>query len=125
MAMRAPSPCTTPGCGTLTLGGKCDKHRKEVRRFNDAERGTAHERGYTYRWRKYAAAFLRDHPLCECPDCTAGDGRITPAEVVDHRIPHRGDERLFWDPSNHQAMSKPCHDRKTAREDGGFGHAIG
>jgi 5-methylcytosine-specific restriction enzyme A len=45
--------------------------------------------------------------------------------VVDHITPHRGDERLFWDTANHQAMAKRCHDPKTAREDGGFGHAIG
>lgn len=27
-----------------------------------------------------------------------------------------------WD--NLQAMTKPCHDRKTARYDGGFGHPV-
>ncbi|WP_260427988.1 hypothetical protein [Burkholderia stagnalis] len=42
--------------------------------------------------------------------------------MVDHRIPHRGDPALFWDQSNWCAMSKPCHDAKTAREDGGFGN---
>jgi 5-methylcytosine-specific restriction protein A len=35
--------------------------------------------------------------------------------VVDHRVPHRGDDHLFWDRSNWQAMSKPCHDEKTGR----------
>lgn len=42
---------------------------------------------------------------------------------MDHKIPHRGDAALFWDPNNWQAMSKPCHDRKTALEDGGFGNS--
>jgi 5-methylcytosine-specific restriction protein A len=43
---------------------------------------------------------------------------------VDHRVPHRrGDLALFWDRTNWCAMSKPCHDAKTAREDGGFGNA--
>lgn len=45
-----------------------------------------------------------------------------PASVVDHIVPHRGDANLFWDQSNWQAMSKSCHDRKTARENGGFGN---
>jgi 5-methylcytosine-specific restriction protein A len=45
-----------------------------------------------------------------------------PASVVDHIVPHRGDMALFWDRSNWQAMSKLCHDRKTARENGGFGN---
>jgi len=53
--------------------------------------------------------------------CQAGKLRLTAANVVDHRIPHRGDEELFWDESNWQAMAKECHDRKTAAEDGCFG----
>jgi 5-methylcytosine-specific restriction protein A len=47
------------------------------------------------------------------------------AEVVDHKIAHRGDQALFWDQSNWQSMSKICHDKKTAREDGGFGRGQG
>lgn len=30
--------------------------------------------------------------------------------VVDHVVPHKGDERLFWDPSNLQAVSKAYQD---------------
>ena len=33
--------------------------------------------------------------------------------------------KLFWDSNNWQSMSKQCHDRKTATEDGGFGHTCG
>lgn len=43
-----------------------------------------------------------------------------PVEVVDHIIPHRGDDRLFWAEWNLQALSKSQHDTKTATEDGGF-----
>jgi 5-methylcytosine-specific restriction protein A len=32
---------------------------------------------------------------------------------------------LFWDSSNWQAMAKVCHDRKTARQDGGFRGKVG
>jgi len=39
--------------------------------------------------------------------------RLTPATVVDHIIPHRGDERLFWDETNWQPLCKQCHDKKT------------
>jgi len=45
-----------------------------------------------------------------------------PADVVDHIIPHRGNQKLFWDTKNWQAMNHVCHNRKTAREDGGFGN---
>jgi len=44
------------------------------------------------------------------------------ARIVDHVIPHRGDQELFWDTSNWQPLCKRCHDVKTAGEDGGFGN---
>ena len=79
---------------------------------------TAAERGYGHRWRKARASFLRMHPLCVM--CQA-EGLTVAATVVDHINPHRGDQRLFWDSSNWQPLCKPCHDKKTATEDGGFG----
>ena len=36
--------------------------------------------------------------------------------MVDHIIPHKGNLELFWDEDNLQALCKPCHDRKTAKE---------
>ena len=121
MPVAAKRPCSAPGCGALTDVGRCPKHKQEVRRKQDQERGTAHQRGYGARWQKASKAFLRAHPLCQCPDCDEGRQRLTVATVVDHKIPHRGDMVLFWDSSNWQSMAKTCHDRKTAREDGGFG----
>jgi 5-methylcytosine-specific restriction protein A len=38
--------------------------------------------------------------------------------VVDHIVPHRGDERLAFDRDNLQGLCKSCHDRKTATENG-------
>jgi 5-methylcytosine-specific restriction protein A len=43
-------------------------------------------------------------------------GRMEPATVVDHVVPHRGDQQLFWDEGNWAPACKPCHDAKTARE---------
>ena len=118
MPMAARRPCTWPGCPELVSdGSRCTKHRRQA----DRQRGTAHERGYTSAWTKARDAWLRSHPLCQCPDCDEGRVRLTAATVVDHKIPHRGDKGLFWDSANWQSMSKSCHDRKTAREDGGFG----
>lgn len=34
----------------------------------------------------------------------------------------RAAQSLFWDQNNWQALCKPHHDAKTAREDGGFGN---
>lgn len=61
----------------------------------------------TKRWFQLRARQLREQPLCKfCGDL----GRITPAAVVDHKRPHRGDEALFFDPDNLQSLCKPCHD---------------
>ena len=114
-------PCSYPGCPALTDNGRCPEHRALVRRQSDDRRGTAHERGYGSRWQKARAGWLRAHPLCQCPECKEGALRTMVATVVDHIKPHRGDMALFWDNTNWQSMAKICHDRKTAREDGGFG----
>lgn len=65
---------------------------------------------YDRKWQKARAAFLAAHPLCQCPQCQEGTVRVLAATVVDHKVPHRGDPVLFWDRTNWQALSKPCHD---------------
>jgi len=88
---------------------------KKTKRQYDQHRGSAHARGYNYQWRKRREIFLGNHPLC-CR-CKEAD-RIEAATVVDHIIPHRGDQRLFWDEENNwQPLCKACHDKKTATED--------
>jgi 5-methylcytosine-specific restriction enzyme A len=77
------------------------------------ERPSAARRGYGLRWRRARAAYLARHPLCV--PCRVA-GRLKPAAVVDHVVPHRGDPVLFWDEGNWQGLCKPCHDAKTARE---------
>jgi 5-methylcytosine-specific restriction enzyme A len=124
MPARPLRPCRHAGCGALVREkhGLCPLHLSAMRQRVDEQRDSASERGYGARWRRARAAFLRLHPLCECDECRA-QHRLLPATVVDHRVPHRGDMTLFWDSTNWQALSKRCHDRKTAREDGGFGNA--
>ncbi len=73
-------------------------------------RGGADARGYDARWRIARKRYLSQHPLCvEC----LKENKLTPATVVDHIVPHRGDQKLFWDESNWQPLCKDCHDRKT------------
>jgi 5-methylcytosine-specific restriction enzyme A len=83
-------------------------------------RKTSTQRGYGYRWQKASAAYLRAHPVAVDWFGTH-QGRVYAAEVVDHKVPHRGDMELFWDSTNWQGLTKVDHDRKTATEDGGFG----
>jgi 5-methylcytosine-specific restriction enzyme A len=110
-------PCNKQGCVNLTRERYCDEHRQiEVtkRKDYDKQRGTPSQRGYGHKWRKARTYYLSHHPLC----VRCGDG----ATVVDHITPHKGDMGLFWDSSNWQSLCAPCHSRKTAKEDGGFGN---
>ena len=101
-------PCRHPGCPNLCdKGVYCSKHTEFS---SDRRRGGAESRGYDSRWRKARASFLQRNPLCN--ECMKR-GKITPATVVDHVIPHRGDQKLFWDESNWQALCATCHNRKT------------
>lgn len=74
----------------------------------DERRGSAHQRGYGYRWSKTSKGFLRSHPLCVAHEA---NGLVVPAGLVDHIIPHKGDMALFWDPTNWQALSIDAHER--------------
>lgn len=108
-------------CPNLTTGTYCEQHKKQEKvssREYDKQRGTATQRGYDSRWRKARKTFLSRNPLCKhCEE----EGRLTPATVVDHVVPHKGDKVLFWDKDNWQPLCTRCHNRKTAKEDGGFG----
>ncbi len=44
-----------------------------------------------------------------------------PSVIVDHVLPHKGSWSLFLDLKNLQGLCKEDHDKKTAKEDGGFG----
>lgn len=66
-------------------------------------------------WIALRKAYVAAHPNCETPGC---GGRT---RHVDHRIPRkRGGLPLDW--SNLRAYCTPCHSRKTAAADGGFGN---
>lgn len=120
MPRAAPRPCTYPGCGKLVHDGtgRCEQHRHVERREADLQRGSAASRGYSAAWQRARAGFLKAHPLCV--RCEQAD-LVTAATIVDHIVPHRGDKERFWTRANWQPLCKPCHDRKTATEDGGFG----
>lgn len=77
----------------------------------EAERPSAAKRGYGGKWRAVRAAFLRAHPVCACG---------APACEVDHVVPLR--EGGSNARANLRALCKPCHSRKTATHDGGFGN---
>lgn len=121
MAMRPKRPCSYPGCRELVESGRCERHKGIEKREYDKRRPAYYDWYKTARWQRERIAFLWIHPLCECDECKQLPVPL-PANVVDHKIPHKGNYNLFWDHDNWQAMNKRCHDKKTARENGGFGN---
>jgi 5-methylcytosine-specific restriction protein A len=122
MPVAAMRPCRNAprGCRGLARKDFCDACRDAGARVDT--RPSAAQRGYGYRWQKYSKEYLWRHPVCVDPQ-RRHVGLAVPSAVTDHVIPHKGDEQLMWDESNHQALCKGCHDHKTATLDGGFGPA--
>ena len=95
------------------------------------EKSTA--RGYGYAWQKARAGYLLSHPWCvRClgeagihtadateamAQCMAKGIPPPPAQVVDHKIPHRGNQALFWDKVNWQALCSTHHSRDKQKEE--------
>lgn len=112
MPSRPNTPCRHPGCAALVPYGTkyCEQHRS----LHTDEARPAADRGYGRAWQKARKRYLAAHPLCvEC----LKEGRYTKATDVDHVVPHRGDQRLFWDQSNWQALCHKHHSIKTRNED--------
>lgn len=80
-----------------------------------------HQRLYsTARWKATRKHQLSIEPLCRmCRD----DGRFTPAKIVDHIEPHRGDSTKFFG-GPFQSLCKLHHDSTKQRQEK-RGHEIG
>lgn len=105
--------CSRGGCRGLVRNGVCSLCGI-VKGNRNYGRKTAAERGYDYEWTQYSLAYRKHHPLCAI--CLRA-GRTTPAELVDHIKEVSGpDDPLFWEPSNHQAACRECHEKKHGRK---------
>lgn len=88
MPMKPKKPCRQPGCPRLTAGIYCEEHEQ----LHSQERVTASKRGYDSHWRRARSCYLKAHLLCvRCQK----HGKLVKATVVDHIVPHRGDDKLF------------------------------
>lgn len=89
--------------------------RKERDRHRDAQPWRSWYK--LARWVKLRAkVLLRDMYTCQWQGC----GRIehnTSKLVADHKIPHRGDETLFWDEDNIWTLCQHCHDSAKQAEE--------
>jgi 5-methylcytosine-specific restriction endonuclease McrA len=75
--------------------------------------GSRDPRYSSARWLRETRAFIALHPLCQCGfDC------MQPSEVVDHHLPVKEHDDLFWDRSNWRALADRCHRLKSRFEQG-------
>lgn len=110
--MKPPRICS---CGNIVAHGvRCQCQQKQDRdrkARHDQRRPSARERGYNHQWRKERAAYLATHLHCAMLGC---NGHAT---VVDHIIRHRGDNAIFWNRANWQALCAPCHNSVKQRQE--------
>lgn len=103
---------TAPAIAYLQGAADNGEHGQRLKRADKARYNTS-------RWRKLRWSILvRD--LFTCQMCGKLEGK-TSLLVADHKQPHRGSERLFWDEQNLWTLCKsPCHDKhKQAMEASG------
>ncbi len=103
-------PARVCNCGHRVADGarcSCDLKRKAEA---DKARPNARARGYDGDWEALRRRFLQAHPRCEICDAQARE--------VDHiqSVAERPDLRLSW--PNLRALCKPCHSRRTVRDQG-------
>lgn len=104
--------CAEPSCRTLVRGqSRCEKHAKV--KWTRSKASASYQWMYqTPQWKARAAQHKKENPLCaECER----NGRTTAVYCTDHIVPHRGDERLFFDEDNWQSLCRDCHQTKTMR----------
>ncbi len=98
--------CNYPGCLELAYQGpKCDEHGDKARIETIKKRQLYGSR----RWIKGRDKFLYGNPTCvRC------GGK---SQIVDHKMLHSGNEDIFWNEDNWQAMCRSCHGKKTREDD--------
>jgi 5-methylcytosine-specific restriction protein A len=80
---------------------------REQRQAYERERSTTQTRQlYDGAWDRASKAWRGEHPLCRY--CLLDD-IVTPATLVDHFWPHRGDPDLFWNRLYWVESCDPCH----------------
>lgn len=91
------------------------KKIKQPKQENKKARPSPRERGYSPRWDRFSVYMRQKYPVCQCCDRNF-------SAVVDHIIPKsqggQDTEIACW------ALCKECHDRKTAKFDGGSGRTV-
>ena len=87
---------------------RCPRPNKEY----DEYRGSSTSRGYNARWERVRKTWLKRNPECAyCP----GDYKSL-AVLIDHFVPHRGNQQIFWNKEFWRGSCQSCHSVKSAWE---------
>ncbi len=115
MPSRCAMPCLKSGCPNLRQPPNryCDEHKDLAKTEYPRKHPELNKIYSTKRWKDYRKMYLSEHPLCvnyvEC-------GEV--ATVVHHIKDSMGNDELFWDSNNHEAMCAECHNKHTAKTKG-------
>lgn len=82
---------------------------------------SASARGYDAAWNALRKVFLSDPRNSVCARCFE-QGSRTPTDIVDHIVPHRGDDRLRLDINNLQPLCHHHHASEKQRAERADGH---
>lgn len=113
MPRRPPRHCTAPGCPeTLSPGeSRCPRHQNERARRRAAAKRASTAKVYDREHRERSERMRRQHPICQA----CGRRRSRHLDHIDGNPKNNH-------PSNLQVLCIPCHSKKTATHDGGFGN---
>lgn len=107
MPMKAPRPCTVPGCSSMSeRGGRCRIHIRQRERTYDSGRPTRSRRGYNTSHYKLRKLIFAEQPICAWPGCSE------PSQELDHINGSAWDRRR----ENLQGLCKSHHSQKTRKE---------
>jgi 5-methylcytosine-specific restriction protein A len=105
--------CNRPGCNELIdiTERYCLKHTENATSNKPFENAKRSNGGFynTCRWRMLRKQHLKENPYCV--KCGNRDSL-----TVDHVVPPRGNEDLFFDLDNLQTLCETCHRAKTSME---------
>lgn len=73
----------------------------------------------TARWRDLKRqVHVRDNFTCRRTGIVLVGKHPAPnSPVANHKVPHRGDPALFWDPDNIETIAKSVHDGEVQKEE--------
>jgi 5-methylcytosine-specific restriction protein A len=105
--------CNIPGCPARTERLRCPAHSSKRKQQYDLDNPNRQAYYKSLEWRAKRKRILKRDPFC-----VTGCGKLS--RIVDHRIARENGGTD--DDDNLQGLCTTCHNRKTAKYDGGFGN---